>query len=598
MQITKEKLQTIVDNAPQGTEKVQLIKGLYDRGITVQGVDSFDAQKYFNAYESTQIKKQQAVQRQNQPVQENVNLGTGFNPSFESEQDDNVIESVAKTIGNVPKSGYMLGKDVLSAIANPIETTKTIATLIQGTAGKGAERFLNNTGFGQAILEKMNEVRKANGVAEMPRGADGKLIIPPTEEIEVANQVGAYFKDRYGSWDNFKESSVEDPVGVVSDIASVVSGVGFAVKQTGNVSRVNSISQAGQKLQTFGNALEPTTAAARGVLSTVSKLGDTLPGRIIEEAAPTAGRFAEGEIVKALDLTQDDVRRISQKTGNDVSDFVSRNNLLKETPGEIAMALDDFKTSQYDLVRSEVAKVPDVYTKETVPRINDALSAVKEVVDDVPGLEDVALEVNRLLEQPNYSLSDVQRAKEILDANVNIYTRAGDVSAAKRAQGLANVRADLRSFIETEVARATNGQTNIQKLNNDVATARELADAIELRETRGLTRNYSPLTSTILGGAAFAGTGDIFTALGVAGVSKIIQTPSFRIAVARALNATPVEDLARWSKEIAEGNLSPQTRQSLAQILETAKNNTQFVQSGAQVIAEAQPSEEATTTQQ
>src|SRR5690606_13406695 len=120
---------------------------------------------------------------------------------------------------------------------------------------------------------------------------------------------------------------------------------------------------------------------------------------------------------------------------------------------------------------------------------------------------------------------------------------------------------DLRSFIETEVSRATDGQTNIQKLNNDVATSRELADAIELRETRGLTRNYSSLTTSLLGGLTFAGTGDIYTALGVAALSKIAQTPSFRIALARTLNATPVENLKKWNAEIAAKNLSPQTRQ-------------------------------------
>lgn len=595
MQISKEKLQLIIDNAPEGSDKVQLIKGLYDRGISVQGVDSYDAQKYFNSYESNKIKQQQAAEDQAQPVvEQQTNLGTGFDPSFESQPDDSVITSVAKTIGNTPKSAYMLGKDVFTAVTNPIDTAKTIVNLAKGLGGKIGEKGLEDTSVGQSLLEKMNEIRLSRGLEPLQRDDAGKLKAQTTEEVQMVNQVGAYFKDRYGSWENFKESSVEDPVGVVSDVASAVSAAGFAVKQTGNVSRVGRLADVGSTIQRVGDTLEPVTAAQRGISGVTSAVSNTLPGRIVGEAAPTPGRFAEGQIVKALDLTQGDVRRITEKTGNEVADFVSRNRLLRETPEETASALTTFNRTQYDLVRSEVARVTNVYEATTVPRVTDALTSVKNIVDDVPGLEDVAVEVNRLLGQESYTLSDVQRVKELLDANTNIFTRSGDVKEAAKAQGLANVRSEIRSFIETEVSKATDGQTNINRLNNDVATARELSDAIETRATRDLTRNYQPLTSTLLGGAAFAGTGDIFVALGVAGISKMAQTPSFRIALARVLNATPAEDLQRWSSEVASQNLSPQTRQALLQVIEEARRNAEFIEAGSQIVNEAQSSEETT----
>jgi hypothetical protein len=479
----------------------------------------------------------------------------------------------------------MLGKDVLTAVVNPIDTAKTIFSLVKGLGGKIGEKTLEKTEVGQSLLEKMSEYRVSQGIEPLKRDESGKLQAQTTEEIEMVNKVGSYFKDRYGSWDNVKESTVEDPVGVLSDIASIVSGVGFAAKQTGNVSKISRLSDVGQTIQKVGDAIEPITALGKATQKTGSVISNTLPGRVVSEAAPTPGKFAEGEIVKALDLTQGDVRRITEKTGNDVTDFITRNNLLKETPEEIASALNKFNGTQYNLVRSEVAKVKDIYSKAQVPRVADALNAVKQVVD-VPGLEDAAVEVNKLLSQDTYSLSDIQRVKEILDERTNIFSRSGDVKEAAKAQGLANVRADLRSFVETEVSKATNGARDIQKLNNDVATSWELADAIVLRETRGLTRQYSSLTSTLLGGATFAGTGDIFTALGVAGISKMAQTPSFRIAMARLLKSTPLEDLEKWSKEVAEGNLSPQTRQALSQLIMSARDNAQFIESGSQVIDE------------
>lgn len=547
-------------------------------------------QKVFTAQD---LKERHAFNAGSKPPEEiDTNLGTGFQPSFESLEEDSVVTDLSKAIGNVPKSGMMLAKDVWTAISNPIDTAKAVKTLVEGASANVAQNALENTDWGQSIIEKMNQSRIERGLPELDRDENGKLLIPDTEASAVADQVGEYYRDRYGSWKNFRESLVEDPVGVLGDVSTVVTGSGAIIKGTGTVSRSSRVAQLGQSIQKAGDALEPTTAISRGVSELGRRTAQTLPGRMIGEAAPTAGRFAEGEVVKALDLTQGDVARISQKTGNDVTEFISRNNLLRETPEEIAMALDSFQTNQYRTVRSEVAKVTDIYNASDVPRVQQALSTVQQTVNDIPGLEETAAEVNRLIQQDTYSLNDIQRVKEILDANTNIFTRSGEARGVATAQGLANVRSELRRFIEDEVNRVTNGQTNINRLNNDVSTSRELADAIELRETRDLTRNYNPLTSTLLGGATFAGTGDIFAAIGVGVTAKLLQTPSFRLALARSLKATPVQDLKRWSNEVSTGNLSPQTRQSLARIVREAKNNAQFIESGSQAVTETTQSTE------
>ena len=589
MQITKDKLQIILDNAPAGSDKAEVLKGLYDRGVTVQGVDSYDAQRFFNEYESNKLKTQYEEREQQRLTEqpEDTNLGTGFTPTFESADDDPIVVDVAKTIGNIPKSGYMLGKDIWTAVSNPIQTAKTIKTLVEGASANVAQNTLENTNWGQNIIESINNSRIERGLPELERNEEGKLMLPETEASAVADQVGAYYRDRYGSWKNFRESMVEDPVGVLGDVSAVLTAGGGAVTRLGTVSKIGALDDAGRLISRAGDITEPTTAVTRSIGATVEGVSNTLPGRMISEGAPTPGRFAEGEVVRALDLTQGDVARITQTTGNNVTDFVARNNLLKETPEQIAMALDDFKSQQYGTVRSEVAKVTTTYNATEVPRVRDALNTVKEGIDNIPGLEERVAEVNRLLDQDTYSLSDVQRVKEILDASTNIYTRAGDVRSSRIAEGLAEVRSDLRKLIEDEVSKATDGQTNIRQLNNDVATARELSDAIELRSTRDLTRQYNPLTSTLLGGATFAGTGSIYAAIGVGVASKLIQTPSFRIALAKTLNATPAEDLARWSKEIAEGNLSPETIRGLRTVVETARENAQFIEAGSQAVTEA-----------
>lgn len=534
---------------------------------------------------------QQTQTSQVAPQQLDQNIGTGFTPTFERKQGEGFLKSALKTVGNIPRSAFELGKDVVTAVTSPVETATATRDLIGGTAAQGANKLLQNTEIGQTISRKINESRISRGLSPLEE-RDGVLILPDTDEMKTAAAVGNYLGDRYGSVESFKESTVEDPVGVLSDIAAVFSGVGAGLKQTGNLAKVDKLSQVGAQIGRAGDVLEPTTAAVKAGGAVGQTLSNTLPARVFSEAAPTPGRFAEGEIVKALELTQGDVRKISQNTGNDVTDFIARNDLLKETPEEISDALVSFKEKQYNLVRSEISNITNTYNRTDVPRVQDALVAVDKVVDEVPGLESTATEVKNLLSKDVYTLSEIQRVKEILDSNTNIYTRAGNVRDASTAQGLANVRAELRAFIEDEVSKSTQGSTNIQQLNNDVATARELADAIEIRETRDLTRNYSPLTSTLLGGAAFAGTGDIYTALAVAGGSKLIQTPSFRIALARALKATPAKDLAKWSKEVANNKLSPQTKQSLIQVIEEARRNAEFIEAGSQIISETEQSEQ------
>ena len=513
------------------------------------------------------------------------NLGTGFNPSFESKADDSVLNSAAKTVGNVPKSIFTLGKDVVTAVANPIDTAKAVGTLIKGVGGKVGEAALEKTGAGQSILGKMNEFRASQGIAPLPTNEDGVIQAADTPEIQVANAVGSYFDDRYGSLENAKESFVEDPAGVLADLASVVSGGGATVRATGQAGRINSIANAGSAISRAGQALEPTTVIGKAITAPIRAVGNSAPGRMIGESLATPTTIVQGQVVKALDLTQGDLQRISATTGNDVTEFITRNNLLKDTPEEIAFALDDVKANTMALVRNEVSAVDTVYKAAEVPRLQDGMRVILQGVDKVTGLEDEAGEIRRLLQQDDYSLSDVQRAKELIDANSSIYSRMGDVRSSSQAKGLDNVRKDLRVFIEDEVSKATNGATDIRKLNNDVSTSKAISDAIEARATRGQTRASGNVFNAILGmTTATAFSPEVGLAVFVG--KKLSETPSFRISLARTLSATPAQDVKRISEAMVSNNLTPEVRASISQIVESAKTNMAPIESASQVVDE------------
>ena len=553
-----------------------------------------DLKQYSVVSTNPTAQNQPPVEQQPSQAPAAANLGTGFNPSFESKADDSVLSSAAKTVGNVPKSIFTLGKDVVTAVANPIDTAKAVGTLIKGFGGKMGEAALEKTKPGQAILSKMNESRVSRGIAPLPTNEQGVIQAAETPEIQVANAVGAYFEDRYGSFDNAKESFVEDPAGVLADLASVISGGGAAIRGAGQAGRINSIADAGSAITRAGQALEPTSVIGKAITAPIKAVGNSGVGRMIGETLPTPTSITQGQVVKALDLTQGDLQKISATTGNDVTDFITRNNLLKETPEEIAFALDDVKANTMALVRNEVSAVTTVYNPSDVPRLQDGMRVILAGVDKVTGLEDEAAEIRKLVQQDSYSLSDVQRAKELIDANSSIYSKFGDVKSSSQAAGLDNVRKDLRAFIEDEVSKATNGATDIRKLNNDVSTSKSISDAIEARATRGLTRQSVTVFDGILGFSAGAAISPE-VGLAVFVTKKLSETPSFRIALAKTLSITPAQDVKRIADGLTTKNITPETRAAIAQIVETAKNNMAPIQSASQVVDEASQTNQSTT---
>ena len=553
-----------------------------------------DLKQYSVVSTNPTAQNQPPVEQQPSQAPAAANLGTGFNPSFESKADDSVLSSAAKTVGNVPKSIFTLGKDIVTAVANPIDTAKAVGTLIKGVGGKMGEAALEKTKPGQAILSKMNESRVSRGIAPLPTNEQGVIQAAETPEIQVANAVGAYFEDRYGSFDNAKESFVEDPAGVLADLASVISGGGAAIRGAGQAGRINSIADAGSAITRAGQALEPTSVIGKAITAPIKAVGNSGVGRMIGETLPTPTSITQGQVVKALDLTQGDLQKISATTGNDVTDFITRNNLLKETPEEIAFALDDVKANTMALVRNEVSAVTTVYNPSDVPRLQDGMRVILAGVDKVTGLEDEAAEIRKLVQQDSYSLSDVQRAKELIDANSSIYSKFGDVKSSSQAAGLDNVRKDLRAFIEDEVSKATNGATDIRKLNNDVSTSKSISDAIEARATRGLTRQSVTVFDGILGFSAGAAISPE-VGLAVFVTKKLSETPSFRIALAKTLSITPVQDVARISDAFVGNKITPEVRASISEIVKTATNNMAPVQSGAQIVDEVNQTTQSTT---
>ncbi len=558
--ITTSQIKTILENAPEGVDKVQLLKKYNENGYTIEGYND-QPEEPATAPNMTGLEK----------------------APFQATGEENIVGGTLKAIGNTPRSGFELGKNVLSAVTNPVQTVKSVAGIVKGAGAKLAETALEDTDLGQKLLQKMSDSRVSRGLQPLRVDEKGKLQGEDTQDLQTFNAVKTFVTDRYGSYDKLQETAIEDPVGVLADLATVLTGAGAAVSKVGTVSKASNITKAGGQITKLGQAVEPLNAVGKTVSGAKNIASTTTVGKIASDIIPTGTEMQRNQVIKALDLTQGDLVTISKKTGNDVTDFIVANKLIKDSPEAIASSLEDFRKTAKATKASEIAQVKSVYTPEQVPSVIKGLDTIYEDVSGVAGLEKVADDIQKLRTKKQFTLEDVQNAQYLLDENSSIYSKIGDAKSSTKAKGLDNIRKDIRSFIENEVDTATNGNTNIRKLNNDIQTSYSIEDAINTRATRNLTRQKISLSDSVVlfgGGATFSPVVGIGLYLG----KKVIESPTFRLAFTKALSAQPIKRIKTIVNEIKNKNVSPETQKLLNQIADDVRKNKAVIESGSTIL--------------
>lgn len=253
----------------------------------------------------------------------------------------------------------------------------------------------------------------------------------------------------------------------------------------------------------------------------------------VRDVIPTAERVVNTTIAKALYLAPSDIKNISMSTGNEVGEFIAKHNLIGANTDETVKLIDDFFSKNYAQVREEIAKVGVNYPVAKVPRYQEALKELKKAVGDVPGMEKIDAEVDILLGNKKPTLEDVQRVKELLDEHFSLYKVTGDVKESVQKEGLANMRKDLRKFIEDEV-KANTG-IDIADLNNKVSTSKSIMNAIEVRAPKGITK-----ANLQMGDLGAFGIGSVFGGplggLAALALKKISQSPAVMLRFARFMD--------------------------------------------------------------
>jgi len=183
----------------------------------------------------------------NNPVQQQADL-----PSAQEQAlpvgNQPVDFDVGTMVSNIPESGAKAVGDIYNAFRHPVDTGLAI----------------NNLGTG--LIQKL---------------------IPGEQSKEkYADAAGEFIMERYGTMDKFKQSLMDDPVGIVSDIAGLLSGGSLLAPKIGG------------KMAAIGSAIDPANLVVRGASKAVMNLPavKNAPKNLYKSAAKFQKKFDQDAV--------------------------------------------------------------------------------------------------------------------------------------------------------------------------------------------------------------------------------------------------------------------------------------------------------------
>lgn len=267
-----------------------------------------------------------------------------------------------------PQTGYM------PKTAIPVQPEKTPTGLgYWGGLVKNIPKSFGDTigGVAKAAVNVFNPDWDNNtlyNIGKLATGVAQKFTPGVQKEEEVANQVGKFYKDRYGGVENIKNTLYNDPVGVGLDVASVVSGVGAGVKGAGLVSRVPNLVKAGSTLSKVGTAIDPLAQAGK------------VTGRVVGGATRSIGKTAE-RVAENLPLSgvgnpniQKQIKAISGRTPYELFD---KYDLWDLKPESAQKAINDL-----DTMRAGVLKGKNLGVKDVLSSLDDGINSLEGDISD------------------------------------------------------------------------------------------------------------------------------------------------------------------------------------------------------------------------
>jgi hypothetical protein len=404
-----------------------------------------------------------------------------FQPSF----------SAGEMMANVPGSALQFAKDVVHPIIHPIDTAKALGNLGVGAVEKSLEDK-NAGALGYAFYDepfrKLDDIDFTEALNTM--GIESRK---PSAEA-----VGEFMANRYGSMDKFKQTAQTDPVGVLADVSTVLTGGGaLAARSPGLAGRL------GAATQKAGASIEPLNALKSAAVAPIQKLTPkTFPASLYDRAAKWPTTLPREE---RLGLSTTAMERGIMPTSKGVSK-------LEQSIGDLNNQLDSLIQTAEEAGKS----IPKAAVMKHLKELRQQKGGpVLEARRDLSAIDKIAKEFDlnlKRLKKDTLTPQDLQKLK------VDTYKKiAWD---AKRMKG-SPIKEDVYKSI------AKGAKEGIEQLAPEVSDVnRQLGELYELQPHlqraagRIGNRNMIPLTG-FLNPAAGAAVGGVPGAMLGAGASML-----------------------------------------------------------------------------
>lgn len=221
---------------------------------------------------------------------------------------------------------------------------------------------------GKNVFNPNIEENTVANIARIPIGVGEKIgqTITGRENYSSGNtqRVDAltnFYKERYGGVDKVKETAYQDPVGVLTDLATLLSAGGTGVAKVGQVAKASKVANVGTKVAAVGKTLDPinqllkipagiTTKPVAGVTKAIEKTGDVLQTEA--KKVPLAG----------VRITPPQLKKFKDENGVAVEDFIKKEKL---TGNPVERGIEKAEELQ-DLYDNAVMKSGKKVTREEI----------------------------------------------------------------------------------------------------------------------------------------------------------------------------------------------------------------------------------------
>lgn len=449
---------------------------------------------------------------------------------------------------NLPSSAGRYVSDMTQAVMHPLDTLQAVGDVGAGALRAGAQKVLPQPIF--------NALDSLGNPEDVNRAADR------------AAAVGNMYADRYGSWEGFKRSLAEDPVGVAADLSLPITGAGgLAAKAPGIAGRTGRVIQAvGRNLDpvsAVGNSIKGIGSGTRAAIGTMTGTGDE-PLREAFNAARAGGVKSQAfydnmrgnvPITDVVDEAKAGLQNIRDARGREYKANI-QSTKTSTAPVDLMGVAQTLRTTLDDMRVSGNWTSGPVSMRTAKMVINDlidwagtragqtpwGLDGLKKrissyIVTPGPGVSTDRLQANRIAEVVRDALdNEIRRADPQYANTMQQYSSASNMireleralslnATASRDTTLRKLQGVMRNNVQTNYGERINLARELERAGANTLMPALAGQALNQLAPRGLARVGAPTAASLAGAAGYASNPAMMAALVPAGVGMAMGSP-------------------------------------------------------------------------